>query len=314
VKLTVRPGPAISSPAVVELPPFSPFSSVDSTISTRAADGKPASIVYERMPGSDRLAMHGSIPKDAEPSIIEAACPDPGAWFAALLRRALESNGISIQGTNYILSATEAVARPREGWNEIGRVDSPALSEIANLILKPSQNLYAQMLLLEIGADTERMPRAGEPFSGDNHEQAGLHAMQKFLGTAGIAAGDVQLDEGSGLSRRNVVTPRAVVQLLRHMRKSAVWEAWQAALPIGGVDGTLQSRFTQGASHGRVRAKTGSLRGVHALAGYVPTAGGQTFAFTIYGNQLAGSQGGVARKTIDRFVEQMAEFAGKIDN
>ncbi len=312
VRITVRPGSAISDPAAVELPPFSPFSVVDSKITTRDTDGLPAKIEYERQPGSDRLALRGTIAKNGLPAAVEAACPDPAARFTALLRGALETNGISIHGSNVITTTSGAAGRPWNGWSEIAFAESPPLSELAGLILKPSQNLYAQTLLLEIGADTEHAPRAGEPYLGIDHEQAGLRVMRKFLDATGITPGDVQLDEGAGLSRRNVVTPRAMVQLLLRMGEGPLHGVWLSALPTGGVDGTLQSRFTQGAAHEHVHAKTGSLRGVHALAGYVTTRSGQTLAFAIMGNQLAGSQSAAARKIIDQLVETLAEFEGKI--
>jgi D-alanyl-D-alanine carboxypeptidase/D-alanyl-D-alanine-endopeptidase (penicillin-binding protein 4) len=81
---------------------------------------------------------------------------------------------------------------------------------------------------------------------------------------------------------------------------------WKDSLPIGGVDGTLKHRFKTGRAHRTVRAKTGSLRGVHSLSGYVTTAGGEELIFAIYANQAQGDP--QARARMDRFVEILASI------
>ena len=81
-------------------------------------------------------------------------------------------------------------------------------------------------------------------------------------------------------------------------------KAWNESLPLGGVDGTLKHRFKTGHAHRAVRAKTGSLRGVHALGGYVITATGEELVFAIYANHAQGDP--LVRARIDRFVEILA--------
>ena len=86
-----------------------------------------------------------------------------------------------------------------------------------------------------------------------------------------------------------------------------------AALPIGGIDGTLKSRFTQAPTRGNVRAKSGSLRYVHALAGYVTTAGGDPLAFALYANGFATADPQVSgREQVDRLVEILAAYSGHL--
>ena len=105
--------------------------------------------------------------------------------------------------------------------------------------------------------------------------------MQEFLSKIGLRKGDVLLEEGSGLSRRDVITPEATVALLGHMSRSRWADVYRNALPIAGVDGTLQNRMKGTAAAGNVRAKTGTLRYVYSLAGYVTTAAGERLAFSI---------------------------------
>ena len=130
--------------------------------------------------------------------------------------------------------------------------------------MKPSQNLYAQLLLLQVGARTHK--------PGQTTEDAGLAEMNKFLAEAGVKRGEVLLEEGAGLSRGALLTPGATVQLLRHMDKHPAGAVFRSALPIAGVDGSLKSRFTGTAAAHNVLAKTGSLRYVSSLSGYATTA------------------------------------------
>jgi D-alanyl-D-alanine carboxypeptidase/D-alanyl-D-alanine-endopeptidase (penicillin-binding protein 4) len=89
-------------------------------------------------------------------------------------------------------------------------------------------------------------------------------------------------------------------------------ESWLKALPVGGVDGTLQGRFTDGPGRNRVHAKTGSLRGVQALAGYVTTAAGQPVAFSIYANQFNPAESSKVRRTIDQLVTELAGYTNHL--
>jgi D-alanyl-D-alanine carboxypeptidase/D-alanyl-D-alanine-endopeptidase (penicillin-binding protein 4) len=105
--------------------------------------------------------------------------------------------------------------------------------------------------------------------------------MTKFLTHVGVKTGDVLLEEGSGLSRRSVITPNATLTLLAFMSKHKWADIYKYALPVAGVDGTLERRMKGTAAEGNVRAKTGSLRYVYTLAGYVITAAGERLAFAV---------------------------------
>jgi D-alanyl-D-alanine carboxypeptidase/D-alanyl-D-alanine-endopeptidase (penicillin-binding protein 4) len=116
---------------------------------------------------------------------------------------------------------------------------------------------------------------------GKTTEEIGVDLMNEFLAQIGVKKGDVLLEEGSGLSRRDVITPEATVELLRYMSRSRWAEVYRNSLPIAGVDGTLQNRMKGSPASGNVRAKTGSLRYVYTLSGYVTTAAGEHLAFSI---------------------------------
>jgi D-alanyl-D-alanine carboxypeptidase/D-alanyl-D-alanine-endopeptidase (penicillin-binding protein 4) len=154
-------------------------------------------------------------------------------------------------------------------------------------------------------------PPTMEPFR-QTSENLGLEAVKSFLKTAGIAADSLRLDDGSGLSRGDMITAEATVQLLTFMNKHRYADVFRAALPIAGVDGTLRNRMRGTPAENNLRAKTGSLTGAASLGGYVTTAAGEKLAFVImvnnYGNE-------VEPRTIciDPIAVLLASFNGKSD-
>ena len=119
--------------------------------------------------------------------------------------------------------------------------------------------------------------------------EAGREEMKAFLGEVGVESGAYTLFDGSGLSRLDLVTPAAVVKLLRYMYDSPARVNWISLLPVAGIDGTLSSRLGEGPVLGRIHAKTGSLSHVSALSGYAERRDGQWVAFSILANNYNGS-------------------------
>jgi D-alanyl-D-alanine carboxypeptidase/D-alanyl-D-alanine-endopeptidase (penicillin-binding protein 4) len=105
--------------------------------------------------------------------------------------------------------------------------------------------------------------------------------MAAWMARAGLAPEGAVLEEGSGLSRKNLLKPDAIIQLLVAMDRQPEAAAFRSLLPIAGVDGTLRQRMTGSKAQGNLRAKTGTLRNTHALSGYVTSAGGERLAFAI---------------------------------
>ena len=272
---------------------------------------------FERLPGTDELFVLGTLPLRGASHTERLAVPDP-AWVAAVaLRDALQRRGIELAAGPRVLRWHDdlhpvASAQPPH-W--LGAVTSAPMSELVRDCLKPSQNLHAQLLLLQVGAEIEARPQAGE-VAGETTDETALAGLQRFLKTLGITEAEYSLEEGSGLSRKNLVTPRATVRLLRHLGlhpDPAVRRAWMAALPVAGVDGTLKGRFTREPARGHILAKTGSLRQVQALAGYVDTLGGDRLAFALFLNgYVTPDPKASGRAEMDRVMEIIAGYPGKL--
>jgi D-alanyl-D-alanine carboxypeptidase/D-alanyl-D-alanine-endopeptidase (penicillin-binding protein 4) len=136
--------------------------------------------------------------------------------------------------------------------------------------------------------------------------EAGLEELKAFLSEAGIEPETYSLRDSSGLARLNLVTPAAVVRLLRWMFASSVRDSWVSLLPVGGQDGTLYNRFAEPPMAGRIFAKTGSLAHVSALSGYIRRPLGDWVAFSILVNNY-NSRAPEVRGVMDRICNLIVE-------
>jgi D-alanyl-D-alanine carboxypeptidase/D-alanyl-D-alanine-endopeptidase (penicillin-binding protein 4) len=179
--------------------------------------------------------------------------------------------------------------------------ESPNLAEDVLYTLKESQNLHAEVMMRNLG-----VALAGDPTPGT------ARALERayLTGPVGIAAGDLVLYDGSGLSGHDLVTPRALTQLLVYAAKQPWFGTFKGALPVGGMDGTLRNRFAAGKSPltGKVFAKTGTLGESRDLSGYVTAADGRTLVFSVMvDNHVPGTN--AEALAMDRMVETIAGSA-----
>ena len=183
--------------------------------------------------------------------------------------------------------------------------------ELLAEVLKPSQNLYTDLLLAQVGM-AQLKGRAPGP--EETAEQDGVRALRAFLTEAGIPRSETALNEGSGLSRNNLCTPNATVHLLEFMHAHKYSAIYSNALPIAGVDGTLRRRMKGTAAEGKVHAKTGTLSAANSLSGYVTTAAGEPLAFALMLTRYQGGDAGTAKTAdLDAIAALLAGFTGRTD-
>ena len=165
--------------------------------------------------------------------------------------------------------------------------------------MKTSRNLYAEMLLRALGAE----------FSGVGSLSTGIAAVKEFLAKAGISEAQLNFSDASGLSRTNLLTPESVVRLLQYMDHHPQGQLFRESLSVAGKDGTLRQRMKGTVAEGRVLAKTGSLRFVSSLSGYVMSLHHGKLAFSIMINNYA-SRPRRVRQTVDTICTLMTELPG----
>ncbi|HJS58801.1 MAG TPA: D-alanyl-D-alanine carboxypeptidase/D-alanyl-D-alanine-endopeptidase [Vicinamibacteria bacterium] len=288
--LKVGAGEQVGDPVVVDREPESRYYAVVSTATTSPA-GSASDLRLERDLGSNLVRLSGTHPLGAEPEKLEVALEDPARYAATAFVEALETRGIRVA-----LGAASALDALPPGARVLAGCDSPPLAEIVKEINKSSQNLYTEMLLRLLGARVK----------GEGSVAAGREAVADFLKAHRIGEG-ASLQDGSGLSRTDLVTPHDLVDLLVAMDRHALSAAFRDSLPVAGVDGTLERRLKGTAAEGRAFAKTGTLRQSNALAGYVHAKSGARFAFSIVVNHhTAPSRDAV--EAIDAVVEALARY------
>jgi D-alanyl-D-alanine carboxypeptidase/D-alanyl-D-alanine-endopeptidase (penicillin-binding protein 4) len=174
---------------------------------------------------------------------------------------------------------------------EVAVRTSPPLLEMLRVVDKVSQNVHAEIMLREVA-------RARRGFGS---RQGGLEELKSFLSEVGVNGDGYSINDGSGLSRLNLLTPETVTKLLVYMAKSQFRDAWIGLLPVAGEDGTIGSRFTGTPAAGRVHAKTGTLSHASALSGYIEGKDGRLLAFSIFVNNYH-SESREVRGVMDQIV------------
>jgi D-alanyl-D-alanine carboxypeptidase/D-alanyl-D-alanine-endopeptidase (penicillin-binding protein 4) len=274
--LSVKPRARVGDPCLINIGPATPLVTiVDRTKTTPR--GAPRELVVHRPLGQNTLEITGTMPVDDRGFAASVAVTRPALLFVSMLRASLERRGVVFTGRTRTIDALgRADGSPLEvsALVELATRQSPPLSLIAAQTLKPSQNLYTELLLRALG-------KATSVDAKKTSEQSGIEAVKAFLGRAGIDAGRVQMLDGSGLSRGNLVTAETTAQLLVYMSRHRDAAVFRDALPVAGIDGTLRNRMKNTVAMGNVRAKTGTLSSATSLSGYVLTAAGERLAFSL---------------------------------
>jgi len=310
VFVNILPGTHPGDKAFVSLTPFADYYSIDNRLMTTPA-GTGRKIYINREPGSTQLTLWGTMPMDDAGANEGLAIEDPAEFAATLFRHLLEVRGIAVYGKQRtrhtelasLSTFTTTVLASSRGGDErslsspvgplvLAEYQSAPLSQDIQVINKVSQNLHAEILLRLLGR---------EKGTGGT-VQAGLEVLHGFLNNAAISGDDYSFFDGSGLSRQNLVTPHAVVELLRYAAGQPWGKEFRDSLPAAGIDGSLAERFKDLDAEARVYGKTGSLGGVKTLAGYAVTSKGEQLAFAILTNNFS-LPGKRVNDVIDSIVE-----------
>jgi|AFSR01.1.fsa_nt_gi D-alanyl-D-alanine carboxypeptidase, serine-type, PBP4 family len=248
------------------------------------------------------IELYGALPPNGARE-LGVAIHNPARFAAHMFRDMLVRRGIVVRGGIRTADANLRQRQPLalETLREVAFIESPPLSLWVRTTNKISSNLYAEILLRHLGK------ARGAP--DKDADVAGCAVVAEFLSRAGIAVAELKIRDGSGLSRLDNLTPSALTALLRFMRKHPAWEVFYDSLPVAGVDGTLRSRMKGTRAAENLRAKTGTLDDVSALAGYVTAASGRLLVFSFVANYLntarmAGVEAG------DDLGKALAEYTG----
>ncbi|MFP4027530.1 MAG: D-alanyl-D-alanine carboxypeptidase/D-alanyl-D-alanine-endopeptidase [Candidatus Brocadiia bacterium] len=293
VFVTAKPAKRKGAPALISLQPDVPILEVSNYCKTSLTRN---AIWFERKKNSNRIRVGGRAKAGTEGYTARVTVPNPPLFAGSAFAETLKSKGIQIKGRIRLRGAKGH--KIYSGAKKVAE-HSSTLKQILAPMLKESQNSYAEHVLKTVGAV------AGN--SGSWEE--GLRQAAKFLKKLHFRPGQVVLADGSGMSRHNKLCPAALCAVLIKMDKSDEGKLFHNLLAAGGREGTLSDRFKDATCRGRVRAKTGYLRGVGCLSGYARTQSDLRVAFSIMINGFTRGGNWHMKKFEDRIVRSIIEEA-----
>ncbi len=206
---------------------------------------------------------------------------DPGVFFGSVFRAVLANEGVSVSGQVLREKLSNSKGELDEQVTRLAR-SGTKLTSIIRRANRSSRALYAECLLKRLGRTQGR----------SGNWKNGSVAVSGFLTEkVGAKAEEFVIADGSGLSRKNRLSPTALVAVLKHMAKRADAESFRNSLAVWGQSGTLRKRSKKSALAGRIFAKTGYIKGVRSLSGYVQTKRGKLIAFSILMNKVPEGKG-----------------------
>ncbi len=271
LKVLAIPSGAAGRAARVILDPASQFVSLKSNVRTVEGSKAGQLDINKVVETSEResISVTGSIGVNAQPRGRYVNITNPSLYFGYTLKDFLEREGVRVSGGVRRAVTPDSMALLCE-------YTSKPLSSIVYWLNKFSNNFMAEQICLTLGA---------KAFGAPGTREKGLEVLKRYLISCGVKETAFSLSDASGLSRGNRVSASTMVKTLQ----TAVGDfnygpEYLSSFAVSGVDGTLKEKFTEEAMRRRIRAKTGTLRGVSALAGYGVSKEGKILVFSVIVN------------------------------
>lgn len=290
VYVYVRPGSKIGAPAEVELLPSTGYLKVVNNAVTSKADTRYTADAT-RLHAQNTIVVNGNVPidfkginngwretgmevqvnkspyyKGTDP-VERLTMENPTLFTLTVFKELLEQSGIKVTG--------EVKKGTKPANSElIATHDSPPLSEIIHVLLKPSDNFMAECMLKHLG----------KVVRGNGSYAAGIEVEKEWLKSIGADMEQIYIADSSGQSRGNLISPHNLVVLLTHMYHTKYYDILANSLPIAGIDSHLQNRMLGTPAVNNVKAKTGYIPRQCSLSGYVKTLAGENMAVSVIQN------------------------------
>ncbi|HEY7529802.1 MAG TPA: D-alanyl-D-alanine carboxypeptidase/D-alanyl-D-alanine-endopeptidase [Gemmatimonadota bacterium] len=274
IDFTIRPAAPGSPPLVTGSPPSSFWSLRNEARTVARLDSASVALDFTREPGTNRVTAYGEIAADAPQDTESFAVVNPAGWTGTVFREVLEASGVAVERDSVIVVADAARSPVAPDARPLVEHVSVPLARVIATVNQRSQNLHAELLLKTLGRETR----------GAGSFDAGIAAERGFLEAIGVAEDAVHLRDASGLSSGNLVTPEAMATLLGAMRRHRDGRTFAASLASPGGEGELRVRFADRPELAGLHAKTGYIRHVNTLSGYLVPSPGDTLVFSILSN------------------------------
>ena len=297
-KLNFHQNPNVGSPPSVSgtfpyVPDFMVYNEVTS-IASKDDEAYIYSAPYTRVG-----VVRGTIPAGSQSFSINGALPDPPYFAAWHLRKTLIDEGIDVTDSAATQIWLEQKAIPLLNRKTFFTWRSPTLATIVNRANQESVNLYCEAILRTIAFQQ----------TGFGSNEKGTELVTKFWQSKGIDTEGLFMQDGSGLSPRNGVTPFQLTAMLRTIALDNQWfTPFYNSLPEAGHSGTMKNMFKNYPSViGRIRAKSGTISRVRAYSGYATATDGRLIAFSVVLNNFTCSQSDI-RKRLEKFMAELVKL------
>ena len=270
LRLMVRGAAVAGKPAtVVHAAPISyPVMRVHVWTRLATDSGPRLEVAYDSIAGV--LRVTGSIAV-GDSARLSTSYRHPADAYRAAMRERLVSRGVRVDGKVGPVPLGVAAR-----VDTLVVLESPPLRDVLTRMQKPSQNQVAEMLFRT----------AGLVATGDGSADSARAVAVRTLASWGVGVEGAAYRDGSGLSRHDYVSPRAIVLVLHAMHRSPWADLFRRSLPLAGVDGTIANRMKNTPAQGNANAKTGTLDKARSLSGYVTTADGRVLLFSMLANNF----------------------------
>lgn len=292
VQINYLPGSAAGKRARVSFTPAEAKAYVRlDNHATTARRGAASTFTASRKYGTGTIRLSGKVPRGQTTGHILVSVGRPDLYAAAVFRTELAEAGVTVRGT------TKTETAPTSHRTVIAHDTSMSLSKLLVPFLKLSNNNHAEALTKAMGT------LKGHPGNWAD----GLSYTKAYLRHFGVGMKRIRLVDGSGLSRSDKLTPRAVAKVLYGVQHASWFSAFYDALPVAGnhkrmVGGSLRHRMNGTRAANNAHAKTGSLTGVTALSGYVRGRDGRRYVFSM----ISGFSGASPEPVEDELTETLA--------
>jgi len=258
-------------------------------------------IVVDRILGTNRLTIRGRI-QPGRRYVEKVSVHDPTRYFLTGLKWELVRLGINVYGEPR--DSDQLADGKRANPTRLLFVHrSPAFKDVLTIMMKESQNLYAESLVKLLG----------HHFGAAGSFEQGARVIKQTLSRFGLEKDRYSFMDGSGLCRYNYISPAYLVKILRNIYYHPYGKIYLNSLPIAGVDGTIGYRLKRTVAQGKTYAKTGTISNVRCLSGYATTRDGETLVFsTMFNNFLCSVN--VVMDIQDRICMLLTSFSRKRSN
>lgn len=274
IDIFIRPGRKIGDPCRIECKP-KPLGIIFSNETITVAQNQEEKINIHRGLDSTLVTISGQLSINSKTKAEAVSVAYPAKWLGLRLKDALKKKGIVITGDVEVFDNPDRPFIPKGRWENVNSFTSHSSRSMLNKMMKRSQNLYAQSFLLQVG----KLRKDYHNFYST--EEAGIKSLNDWCYSIGIPKKEVGLDEGSGLSRSSLISARAMTKVLFHMISHPERKTFMESLPIAGIDGALRYRLRHESTKGLIKAKSGSIKHVRSLAGYIDRKDKRRIAFCI---------------------------------